>query len=198
MAKAIFLSEATLKQESILQDNVDMKIVTPTIIDVQSFYILPILGTALYNDFVTKIIAGTLSNSYKLLLDTYITPAMIWYVRYELPLNINYKYFNKAVGVQNADNMQPASIDELTMVMDRAKNKAEWYAERLTKYLYANDTTYPLFLNQPNSDLATIYAKQSNYTSGMLLDDNSCCMGQYNFTDLETSPSVTGRGCTFC
>jgi len=198
MAKAIFLSEATLKAESILQDNVDMKVVTPTIIDVQSFYILPILGTALYNDFVARIIAGTLSDSYKLLLDTYITPTMVWYVRYELPLNINYKYFNKAVGVQNADNMQPASIDELNVVMDRAKNKAEWYAERLTKYLYSNQTTYPLFLNQPNANIDTIFAKNTNYTNGMVLDDNMCCMGKFNFTDIPISPSVTGRGCTFC
>jgi len=46
-AQVLFLSEQTLKQRSVLQDNVDMKIVTPTIIEVQEFYILPILGTSL-------------------------------------------------------------------------------------------------------------------------------------------------------
>jgi len=138
--KVMFLSEATLKAESILQDNVDAKVVTPTIYDVQNFYILPILGTSLYNDLEDKVRNTTLTNDDKALLDDYIIPTMIWYTRYELPLNMNYKYFNKAVGVQNADNMNPASMDEIQMIMDRARNKAEWYAERLTKYLMENQT----------------------------------------------------------
>ncbi len=133
MAKVLFLSEATLKAESILQDNVDMKVVSPTIYDVQQYYILPILGTSLYNDVVSQVQSGTVSAAYQTLLDTYIQPTMIWYCRYELPMNMNYKYFNKAVGVQNADNMTPASIEEIAYITDRAKNKAEWYAERLTK-----------------------------------------------------------------
>jgi len=56
-AQVLFLSEQTLKQRSVLQDNVDMKIVTPTIIEVQEFYILPILGTSLYNELKTQIAA---------------------------------------------------------------------------------------------------------------------------------------------
>ena len=55
-AQVLFLSEQTLKQRSVLQDNVDMKIVTPTIIEVQEFYILPILGTSLYNELKTQIL----------------------------------------------------------------------------------------------------------------------------------------------
>jgi hypothetical protein len=31
---------------------------------------------------------------------------------------MNYKYFNKAVGVQNADNMQPASMNEIRDIME--------------------------------------------------------------------------------
>ena len=125
----IFLSEQTLKQESILQDNVDMKVVTPTIRDVQDFYILPILGTSLYKELQEDIRNSTLTDLQKGLLDDYIIPTMVWYTRMELPMNMNYKYFNKSVGVQNADNMNPANMDEILMIMDRAKNKAEWYAQ---------------------------------------------------------------------
>ena len=109
MAKIYLLSEQTLKNNSILQDNVDMKVIMPTIYDVQNFYILPILGTSLYNDVLDKVANNTLTASYTTLLDDYITPTMIWYCRYELPMNMNYKYFNKSVGVQNSDNMNPAS-----------------------------------------------------------------------------------------
>jgi hypothetical protein len=198
MAKVMFLSEATLKQESILQDNVDMKVVTPTIYDVQNYFILPILGTSLYKDISSEIEDGTVSQKYKDLLDLYIQPTMIWYCRMELPLNINYKYFNKAVGVQNADNMNPASMDEIQMLMDRAKNKAEWYAERLTKFLLANQTTYPLYLTQTNVDIDTIFANRTNYTSGMVIGGSDCCRGSYNFQNIPTDKGFLNRGCNDC
>lgn len=194
----MFLSEATLKQESILQDNVDMKVVTPTIYDVQNYFILPILGTSLYKDISSEIESGTVSQKYKDLLDLYIQPTMIWYCRMELPLNINYKYFNKAVGVQNADNMNPASMDEIQMLMDRAKNKAEWYAERLTKFLLANQTTYPLYLTQTNVDIDTIFANRTNYTSGMVIGGSDCCRGSYNFQNIPTDRGFLNRGCNDC
>jgi hypothetical protein len=200
MAKVYFLSESTLKAESILQDNVDMKVVAPTIWDVQNFYILPILGTSLYNNLIEKVRTNTLTGNDKNLMDTYITPTMVWYCRNELPLVMNYKYFNKSVGVQNADNMNPASLEEIGFLMNNAKNKAEWYAERLTKYLMSNQTLFPTYLNQINSNIDTIYAKRTNYTSGMVLGGSGCCKGDYNFTGIRNAPSEYNRneGCNNC
>jgi hypothetical protein len=176
----ILLSEATLKQRSILQDNVDMKVVTPAIVDVQEEYILPLLGTALYNDLLEQVRTSTLTTAYRTLLDDYITRVMIWYCRFELPMDMNYKYFNKSVGVQNADNMNPATIEEMQYILNRARNKAEWYAERCTKFLLSNTTIYPLYLNQPNARIDTIFAKRTNYTGGFLTGSD-CCQGDYNF-----------------
>jgi len=196
----MFLSEATLKAESILQENVDMKIVTPTIYDVQNFYILPILGTSLYRDLENQIRAGSVTTLNKTLLDLYITPTMIWYCRFELPMNMNYKYFNKSVGVQNADNMTPATIEEIAYITDRAKNKAEWYAERLTKYLLQNQTSYPLYLNQTNVGIDTIFPTRNNYTNGMVIDTTGCgnCHGQFNFVNIPMSPRMATKPCNEC
>jgi len=198
MAKIYLLSEQTLKNNSILQDNVDMKVIMPTIYDVQNFYILPILGTSLYNDVLDKVANNTLTASYTTLLDDYITPTMIWYCRYELPMNMNYKYFNKSVGVQNSDNMNPASLEELQMIMDRAKNKAEWYAERLSNYLLAFPDLFPLYLNQTDVNIATIFSNRTNYTSGLVLDDAYCCKGSNNFQDIPTARPEIRKNCTFC
>jgi hypothetical protein len=143
---------------------------------------------------------STLSGNDKNLMDTYITPTMVWYCRAELPLVMNYKYFNKSVGVQNADNMNPASLEEIGFLMNNAKNKAEWYAERLTKYLMSNQTLFPNYLNQINSNIDTIYAKRTNYTSGMVLGGSGCCKGDYNFTGIRNAPSEYNRneGCNNC
>ncbi len=197
MAQVILLSEATLKQRSILQDNVDMKVVSPAILDVQEEYILPILGTSLYNDLLEQVRTNTLTTDYRTLLDDYITRCMIWYCKFELPMDLTYKYFNKSVGVMNAENMNPASMDELQYVLNRAKNKAEWYAERLTKFLLSNPTKYPLCLNQPNAQIDTIFAKRTNYTSGLSLGDGDCCMGDYNFKGIKIQPSEF-RDCKWC
>lgn len=192
----ILLSEATLKQRSILQDNVDMKIIAPAIVDVQEEYILPLLGTSLYNDLLEQVRTDSLTADYRVLLDDYLTRTMIWYCRFELPMDLNYKYGNKAVGVQNADNMNPASIDELQYILNRAKNKAEWYAERATKFLWANTTIYPLFLNQPNAKIDTIFAKRTNYTGGFLIDSD-CCMGEKNFQGIKIDKGQF-TGCKGC
>ncbi len=197
-AQVLFLSEQTLKQRSVLQDNVDMKIVTPTIIEVQEFYILPILGTSLYNELKTQIAASTVSTANKNLIDNYITNTMIWYMQVELPLAMNYKYFNKSVGVQNADNMQPASMSEIRDIMDEARNKAQVYAERLTKFLLANTTTYPLYLTQTGVGIDTIFPQRTNYNSGLLIDGDGCCSGRYNFQGIKIEPRELTKPCTYC
>lgn len=198
MARVLFLSEATLKTESVLQDNVDMKVVTPTIFDVQSMYILPIMGTALYNDISAKIAAATLSSDEINLMDLYVTPTMIWWMRYELPMVMNYKYFNKSVGTMNSDNMTPLSESEMFKLMDHTKNKAEWYSERLTKYLLQNNLIFPLYLNQTKVGIDTIFAKRTNFNSGMVLHNDNCCAGKYNFQNIPIAPAEIRVHCSIC
>jgi hypothetical protein len=106
--------------------------------------------------------------------------------------------FNKAVGVQNADNMNPASLDELIYIKNEATNNAQEYAQRLTKYLLANEEQYPLFLNQPNVEIDTFLAKMNNYNSGMVLDGDGCCEGDYNFRGIPHSPLMARKPCYWC
>lgn len=193
MARVLFLSEETLKQYSILQDNVDMKVVTPTIYTAQNLYIKTLLGTALYNavsDAVEAFVqnATPIPDNYKTLLDEYLTDALIEYVKVELVFNMNYKYFNKSIGVQNADNMIPATLDELREIRNESLNRAQWFAERATKFLLAHYTDYPLYLNQPNANIDTIWPNRTNYESGMVLDGSGCCMGKYNFLGIPIAP----------
>lgn len=195
-AEVLFLSEQTLKDRSVLQDNVDMKVVKPTITDVQKYYILPIMGTQLYNEVINQIRTSTLTVLNTTLLNDYITDVMVWYCRMELPMAMNYKYFNKAVGVQNADNMQPASMQDIERLMDDARNKAQVYAQRMTNYLLANSVQYPLYLNQVNTNVDTIFAKQNNYNSGLVLGDGNGCGGQYNFQGIKIQPSE--KRCSWC
>lgn len=164
----VFLSEEKLKNESVIQENVDPKIIKPVLKEVQSYYIVPIIGSELYNDIQSKF--GNWNADYVNLIENYIQPVMIQYALFELPWAMNYKYFNKSVGTQDAENMEPADLEELTRITNNRKNKAEYFSERLSRFLLANPEKYPLYLSPTNIKTDTIMAKRNNYTSGMNLD----------------------------
>jgi hypothetical protein len=169
MATVLFISEATLKAETIIAQNVDPKILVPTIKEAQNIYILPLLGTTLYNDLVTNVSGNTLSEAYTTLLNDYIAPCLVKYSMYECILPLSYKFQNKNVGIKSSEFSQQANIDDLRYLLDFSKSRAEWYAERVSRFLLANNSTYPKYLTQENANAATIYPNANNYTNGMYL-----------------------------
>ena len=188
----MLLSEEKLKNESVIQENVDPKIIKPVLKEVQSYYIIPIIGSELYNDIQTTY--PVWSADYLNLIDNYIQPVMIQYALFELPWAMNYKYFNKSVGTQDAENMEPADLEELTRITNNRKNKAEYFSERLTRFLIANPTKFPLYLSSTNIKTDTVFAQRNNYTSGMNLD-------KYFIDELPSKYDIDlgkFRNCHFC
>lgn len=152
----VLLSTEKLIKNSVVQGNVDAKILEVTIDEVQVYYIRKILGQKLYDD----IQLGNWNADYTKLVNDYIQPTMIQYCLFELPFSMNYKFFNKSVGTQDAENMQPADLEELTRITNARRNKAESYAQELTNFLIDNNTKYPLYE----------CAIRNNFTSGMNLN----------------------------
>jgi hypothetical protein len=161
----VFISEDALKQASVINENVDMKTLTPTIKLIQDKYLLRLLGTGEFVDLQNKIANTVTPNSVlvngiypvldandSFLLDAYITPLMIWGVMKEAPLAITYKFMNKGVSKQNSENSQPASMDELQTLRTEAANNFDWYSQRLVFYLNANTQLFPQFLQVRTMD----------------------------------------------
>lgn len=176
MAKVYFITEQKLKDDSIINGNVDPKIINPVILECQDFYIKMIIGSGIYNQLEAQITAGTVSALNRTLLDDYIIPCLIKYIQYEAVIYLNNKLTNANVSNKNTDESIPISLGDANAIMDRFKNKAEWYAERLTRYLITNHIDYPLFTN-PGSTVDTIHPHRDNYTSGMWLGNTYPCHG---------------------
>lgn len=170
MAVALFITEQFIKDNTLIDGNVDEKYITITIAEAQKLHILPILGTALYNELNTQIIAGTTTSANQTLLEDYIADALKYWVIYEGVDLFNYKVTNKAIMTKTSDNSQPIQQADVIRLMDRNRNKAEFFSERLTRFLLANETTYPLYINA-GSTIDTIYPNYGNYTTGWNLDD---------------------------
>jgi hypothetical protein len=76
---------------------------------------------------------------------------------------------NKGVMIKNSENSQPADLTEIQFLMDRAKNKAEELAERTTRFLRHNSSTYPLYT--ANAQYDEIRPNRNNYTGGIFVGD---------------------------
>ena len=183
MATGIFFSEQWLKENSAIDENVDMKYIRITIEECQKLHILTILGTALYNEINTQVVAGSVTSLNQTLLNDYIQPALKYWVLYEGIDLFHFKITNKAIMKKNSDNSQPIEISEIERLMDRHKHKAEEFSQRLTNYLLANTTSYPLYWN-PGSTYDTIHPDMNNYSTGWVLDDTA-----QGYKDIETARS---------
>lgn len=180
MANVLFISEETLKQNSIISENVDPKLFRMSITDAQELYMLPILGTNLYNDLVTSVsgfsVSGTpISEPYQILLDTYIKPTLVKYSLFRMILSLSYKFQNKNIGSKSSEFSQQISYGDMTKLKEQFLNDAETYAERLSRFLLANNATYPKYLTQENANISTIYPLKNNYQNGMYLDSECDC-----------------------
>ena len=148
----LFISETYVKNNTVIDENVDMRLILPSIRDAQELRILPILGTPLYEDLKTKITATTLTADDIILLDDYIAPCMAQWTLYECSVTMLFKYRNKTVGTKSSENGQPISYQDLQFLRDDWKNKAEEREARLINYLTDNTTLYPTY-SEASDDL---------------------------------------------
>lgn len=172
----LFVTEQYLKENTLIDGNVDVKYLNNLIIDAQRLHILPILGTALYNQLDTQIVAGTTTALNQTLLDDYIQDALKYWIIYEGIDIFTYHVTNKSVSTKTSDNSQPVQQIDVIRLMDRNKEKAEFFSERVTKYLCANEASYPLY-NNAGSSVDTIYPNRNNFTTGWNLDDGDKTYG---------------------
>lgn len=180
----LFIDEPALKAQGLINENVDMKILTPVINLVQRKYLTLVLGTGLYvylqNSIINSISPGTIPPDggaptwgYNLqpqdtqLLNIYIQPLLVWAIQAEAPIYITYKMMNLGVQKQDSDNSKPASLDEVQMLANQAKANRDWYASQLIKYIITNQNLFPSYYRIINSADTAPTARP--YRSGIYL-----------------------------
>lgn len=187
MATALFITEQYIKDNSIIDENLDMKYLTTTIDKCQRKYIKQILGSALYDELQTQINANTLTALNTTLLDSYIQDALMYYVMFEGISIFTYKITNKNILQKTAENAQTVDAEALSMLRDGYKNDAEYFSELATNYLIANSELYPLFLN-PGNTYDTIHPNMDNYTCGWVLGNTKPKIGSMDVSRSRYKP----------
>lgn len=169
MARVYLIGETYLKSKSKLGESLDMDILNPLIYEAQEMQLQPILGTTLYKEILSQVSANTLTAANKTLLDDHVLPCLVKWVEYEAPLELTYKFSSKGLVRRTGEDTEAVGSDEIKELMDRLKNKAEWYSERVTKFLCENEADYPSY-RDPGSGHDVIQPNTNNYQTGFFLD----------------------------
>jgi len=173
----LLVSDTMIKDRTAIHGNIDPKLIYPDIKVAQDMYMLPLLGSALFDKLQTIIADGTISSDgtksdYKLLLDKYIADALIYYTLSDLPTTLSYQFWNKGIVRKQGDNTQLPSMDELIDISNKYRGRAEFYANRARLYLKQNAATlFPEYLN-PGSGIDTTRPEHKSYTLPIYLGDD--------------------------
>lgn len=167
MATALFMGEQYFKDLSYVDENMDVKLIRPVIVEAQELRILPLIGTGLYNEISTQINAGTTSAANITLLDL-IKKSLRYWTLFEGVDSFVFKFKNRSIVKQNAENTTTIEVSDLVRLKEQFRDKAQIFDERITRFLIENSNSYPLFYN-PGNGADTIHPKTKNYQAGIFL-----------------------------
>lgn len=145
---AFFISETYLKDNSPLNNAVDMTDVYPFAKTAEEVYIQEAIGTCLYDDLIAKIIASkasppTVMSTVDIDLCKKIRSCMVWLTTYDALPFIWVKIRNIGLVKQNGDNLETTSQAEMTYIRSQIKNKQDFYLRLLQSFLCENSADYP-------------------------------------------------------
>jgi hypothetical protein len=173
MKNTLFISVNTIKERTGLHSNVDDKLILPEIQTAQDMYILPLLGSNLYERLQNGIVANNLNADETTLLDDFVTSTLMYFVLSELPVGLSYQMFNKGIMRKTSDHGLNPDMQELIDVANRYRSRAEFYKQRTIKFLRQNAASgkYPEYVNF-GVGIDKIRPERDAYQASMWLGDD--------------------------
>ncbi len=168
MATVLFINRTDLVRNSIIDGNVDTDKYIQFIKLSQEVHIQNYLGTKMYNALTTAMpnIDQPANARWKLLLDDYVVPMLIWFSQVEYIPFASYQLRNGGMFKHRSENAETVSKDEVDFLVEKARTNAEWYSRRFIDYMSFNQTLFPEYTNNSNDD---IYPSNSATFNGWVL-----------------------------
>lgn len=157
MSKALFITVKDLKRKSSIDGSVDPDKLVQYIEVAQDVRVQNYLGGKLYKKLQDLIITGDLllpaNADYKLLLDDYIKPMLIWYTQSEVIPFLNFTVANGGVYKHAAEGVIPMTQEEMSYMMRKINDTAEFYTRRFVDFMNYNSTLYPEYTSNQDEDM---------------------------------------------
>ena len=131
MNNILLISEKTIKENSLVSNNVDGKYIQNAIRTAQDISLQPIIGSKLFKRLCEGVAYDNLSELETDLISTYIQPILLNAVMSDLVLQLTYKFRNMGT-VQTTDtNIILPSLKDLEYIRNDYSMKATFYMNRL-------------------------------------------------------------------
>jgi len=170
MAFTLLITTAYLKEVTIIEKNVDDKLLVPCIRIAQYTRLIEVMGEKLLNKFMSIVKNDELDSypEYKELLNDYIKPCLSEWSLFEAIPYLNYKLENGSIVTKKTDSSDPIDLNVVKFLQSNVTDSAEFLSERLTKQLQYNRTKFPEYCTE---DCSQVSPNESNYTTSIYLED---------------------------
>lgn len=168
LKEGLFVSATIVKTDTALSDSVDNQLISPVIYNAQRKYILPVLGTDLYEKFNQDLITNNLiTGNYETLLIKYIIPCLVQYTFAELLPVLRLRFVGSAVTIMNSEQSTGATYEDIKPIINQSIDLAEFLRQRLIDYLCNNTTLFPEYSTNTKDEISPT---TNNYYPGLNID----------------------------
>ena len=184
MNNTVYLvSTSSLKDFSIVNSNVADELLSNAILEAQEIDLCQILGSKLYKKIIELVKTNTIdaATDYKFLLDEYCLKVIIYAATSRAAVYTHFKVMNKGVQLQNSDNSNPVSLDELEYLRNQIKNDLEFFEKRLQDFLITNKDLYPEY--ELCSCDGELNPQQNVYRTSLVIPNHRA--PKYNYNDVK-------------
>lgn len=168
--KVYLIPISIIKEYSIIDDNVEEKIIKTSILDAQEQLLEPILGSTLYEKLLSDTQNQTMTQAYQDLVVYKIWPYLTHAVCYKVALNLIYRITNTSVSKDQNETSNALSIQELNVMRQEREAGMKYTQQKLILYLQENSTTFPEYYDVKADGLA---ASSVNQPRNFYCDDDS-------------------------
>ena len=137
MTRLITIEE--LKQDGFINRNLEDEYLYSAMDESQDIFLREIVGDNLYNKLQELVQSNNVEGVYQTLLDSYIK----FYLKYKilalLCVPLNFKIRNIGIAQQFSNEVNTTSLEDTKYLQNYYESKADFYANRLTKFLQTNN-----------------------------------------------------------
>ena len=159
MATVLFINRTDLIRNSIMDGNISTDKFIQFIKIAQEIDVQQIMGTDLYNGLTVAMptIDQVGNARWKIILDDYIVPMLIWYAQSNYYPFAAYQVKQGGVFKHTSENSVSVDKNEVDFLVEKARTNAEWYSRRFIDFMSFNQNTYPEYNSNSDDDIYPSY-----------------------------------------
>lgn len=153
MATALLVTTDDLKNNTIIDGNVDTAKFIQFMRIAQEVHIQNYLGTSLYRAIQTKIINNNLTGDYLDLVNNYLKDMVIYFAMVDYVPFSAFQISNGGVFKHRSENSDTATKEEIDALTEKYRQFAQFFTRRFLDYICDNSNLFPEYNSSTQSDM---------------------------------------------